>query len=465
MRARHRFGSVAATAVVLASGWWGRAAGAQGESTNVQLVRSRFRLIRAERSYRVWTNVDEQEALKHARAEIIGSLTGQLIAVKDNIDLDWLPTSAGTRVLRNRLPARNATVVDRLLAAGGIVPGHTNMDTWARGVRTVSETTGATANGRNPRLGPMGSSGGTAVAVALGHADAGLGTDTCGSLRYPAAANLVYGLRPTPGLVSRSGVIPLSPTQDVVGPMGPSIASLATILDVIAGPDQRDPLTLLAPVRERTYTDLLKARSSEQRWRIGVVTSLGPYRRDRSGQTMLTRMQNAGIELVDVDLPVLPAASVIESESPRTRAMVRAEAEEGSWMTSPTNTIFSQNGPEYARLLAAQTTVTARLTDLLDANRLDALAYPTTPFLPALRGAPQPSANCHLAATGALPALAIPHGMNIDGVPVPGIDVLGRRFDEATLLAIGQDIEQGGERSRADLGQNAGRGSASHATP
>lgn len=437
-----RFARIATTAVVLAGGWWPNSAHAEVESINAQLVRSRFALIRADSSYRAWTNVDESAALRQAQTITGGPLAGQLVAVKDNIDLDWLPTSAGTRVLQDRLPQRNATVVDRLLTAGAIVPGHTNMDTWARGVRTASETTGATANARNPRLGPMGSSGGTAVAVALGHADAGLGTDTCGSIRYPAAANLLYGLRPTPGLVSRSGVIPLSPTQDVVGPIAPTVASLAAILDVIAGPDERDPLTLLAPGRERTYTDLLRMDPSNRRLRIGFVTSLGPYRRDRNGQTMLTRMEDAGIDIVDVLLPALPGASVINVESPVTRALVLAGEAEGAWLTRLNAHLTPRDRPAYARLLAERATVTGRLTDLLDANRLDALAYPTIPHLPARRGAAQPSANCHLAATSGLPALAIPHGMNADNVPVPGIDVLGRRFDEATLLIIGQRMQQ-----------------------
>ena len=222
--------------------WCGGSAGAQVEPRSVDVVRKRFVTIRAHSSYRVWTNLNEGVALQQAQTGIVGPLTGQLVAVKDNIDLDWLTTSAGANALKDRHPRRNATVIDRLLAAGAIIPGHTNMDTWARGTRTVSETNGATANARNPRLGPMGSSGGTAVAVALGDADVGLGTDTCGSIRYPAAANLLYGLRPTPGVISRSGIVPLSPTQDVVGPIGPTVASLAVVLDVIGGPDPRDQI-------------------------------------------------------------------------------------------------------------------------------------------------------------------------------------------------------------------------------
>ena len=435
--------------------WRGGSAEAQVRPTAIDVVRARFLTIRAHGSYRAWTNLDEGIAVQQAQTAIVGPLTGQLVAVKDNIDLDWLTTSAGAIALRDRLPRRNATVVDRLLAAGAIIPGHTNMDTWARGVRTVSETHGATANARNPRLGPMGSSGGTAVAVALGDADIGLGTDTCGSIRYPAAANLLYGLRPTPGVISRSGIVPLSPTQDVVGPIGPTVVSLAVVLDVIGGPDPRDPLTAAAPIRQRTYTDELAEASSGalpfRVWRVGVVSSLGPYRRDSKGKTMLDRVRESGIAAVDVSLPLLPLASVIDIESKVIRPMVAAGADERSWLTiggiggiggiGKAKVQVTGRSVEYGRLRAARLVVQARLIDLMDTNRLDALVYPTTPFLPAERGAAQRSANCHLAATGGLPALAIPHGLNADNVPVPGVDLLGRPFQEDTLLALAQRLE------------------------
>ena len=416
-------------------------ASAQSESDAQARIRARFELIRAHSSFNAWTNVDEDSAVQQSRSVDRSPLTGKVVAIKDNIDLSWLPTSAGALALKDRRPTRNATVVDRLLAAGAIIPGHTNMDTWARGVRTVSETTGSTANARNPKLGPMGSSGGTATAVALGDADAGLGTDTCGSIRYPAAANLLYGLRPTAGLVSRSGVVPLSPTQDVVGPIGPTVESLATILDVIAGPDDRDALTQTAPERTRTYADLLQSVDPSRAWRVGVIRSLGGYRPDLAGTTMLDRLRAAGVELVEVALPSIPTASVIDIESRITRSLVLAGVDETRWIPTAAWPLEPSSNRTYRQLLASRKTVAQRLTSLLDTNKLDALVYPTTPFLPAPRGARQSSGNCHLAATSGLPALAVPHGMGPNGTPVPGIDLLGRPFDEATLLALAQRIE------------------------
>ncbi len=410
--------------------------GGTAVGTEVDLVaevRDRLEMIESHRSYRHWTSVDERMALAQAAAAPLGPLRGVIVAVKDNIDLSWLPTAAGATALARRRPTSNATVVDRLLAAGAVIPGHTNMDTWARGVRSVSQTVGATANARNPRYGPMGSSGGSAVAVALGDADGALGTDTCGSLRYPAAANVILALRPTPGLVSRAGVVPLSPTQDVVGPMAPDVATLATMLDVIAGPDPRDPLTSTAPTRERTYTEDLAIDQTSEHWRVGALRGLGMYRHDASGETMLTRLRRAEVVLVDVTLPPLADANVIDAESRATRPLVLSGAGEERWLTEP---LRVANADDYRARLDRRKGNAASLIDVMDRLELDALIYPTTPYLPSLRGAPQPSANCHVSATSGLPALTLPLGPDRRRVPVPGIDLLGRPFDEGRLLQL-----------------------------
>ena len=407
----------------------------------VATVIARFALIRSHATYRHWTAVDEGTALSQTRAAPSGPLTGLMIAVKDNIDLAWLPTSAGVSALRNRRPTRNASVVDRLLAAGAAIAGHTNMDTWARGVRSVSETTGATANALNPTRGPMGSSGGSAVAVALGEVDGALGTDTCGSLRYPAAANVIIALRPTPGLVSRAGIIPLAPTQDVVGPMSRDIRTLARLLDVIAGPDSRDPLTQLAPRPDRTYTEDLQEQPGAvpRRWRVGVVRTLGQFRRDATGRTMLDKMQAAGIELVEVSMPKAPFSSVIDDESAATRPLVKEGADESRWLVEA---LRVPNRSGYASRLRDRQLSASRLTALLEGKQLDALTYPTTPFGPAPRGQRQASANCQFSATSGLPALALGHGVEADNLAVPGVDLLGREFDESTLLRLGLAITE-----------------------
>ncbi len=290
----------------------------------------------------------------------------------------------------------------------------------------------------------MGSSGGSAVAVALEEVDGALGTDTCGSLRYPAAANVIVALRPTPGLVSRAGIVPLAPTQDVVGPMARDVRTLARLLDAISGTDPRDPLTQLAPRADRTYTEDLQGQpgpvgAAPRRWRVGVVRTLGQFRRDSTGRTMLDKMRVAGVELVEVSMPTAPFSNVIDDESAATRPLVVAGVDESRWLV---DSLRVSNRPGYASRLRDRKLSASRLNALLDGNRLDALTYPTTPFGPAPRGQHQASANCQFSATSGLPALALGHGVDADNIAVPGVDLLGRAFDESTLLRLGLAITE-----------------------
>ena len=366
-----------------------------------------------------------------------GLVEGMLIAVKDNLDTADLVTTAGSDRLRVRLPQTDATAVERVRSAGGLILGKTNLDTFARGVHTVSEVGGATANAWDSRRGPGGSSGGSAVAVATGAADAALGSDTCGSLRYPAVYNGVFGLRPTPGLVSRVGLVPLAPTQDVVGPLARNVADVAALLDVIASVDPGDPLTATAPRPETPYRRTIDGPTA----RIGVVRSMGVFASDRTGRTVLDVLRLSGADLVPVMLPTLPDANVIEDEYPAAKAMFLAgPLSDGrpTWLIGPLPT---RDRAGYARRLANHHSAQRLLVELLDGRSLDAIVYPTTPYPPARRGMAQPSANCGLAATSGLPALAMPHGLGADGVPTVGVDLLGRPFAEARLLQIAHRYE------------------------
>ena len=403
--------------------------------------RAEASIARTESTYRAWLSLDLSRA--RAQADAVSSsspgsalreLNGLVVAVKDNIDTDWLPTTAGSNALRNRRPMRNATVVDLVLAAGGVIPGKTNMDTFARGVRTFSEIGGQTLNAIDPSKSPGGSSGGTAVAVALGNADVGIGTDTCGSLRYPAAYNGIYGLRTTPGLVSRSGLIPLSPTHDVVGPMARNPEDLARLLDVIASPDDRDPTSLRAPTKTTSYVDIVRSSSTKaSSFRIGVLRDRGAFRTQSGGTSSLDILRRAGFVLVDVKLPALGLPNVINEEfgllKPR---ILNGTLTESSWING-----VSIRQRAYQSKVDQITKDAHRLIEFMDANNLDALTYPTTPFLAASFGAAQPSSNCSLSASTGTPAIALPH----PDAPVPGIDILGRPFTEDVLLQIGNRYE------------------------
>src|SRR5580765_3645761 len=169
--------------------------------------------------------LDEAEALDRERASgrVRGPLHGIPIVVKDNYDTADMPTTAGSVALKGSLPERDGFQVRKLRAAGAVIVGKTNLHEFARGITTISSLGGQTRNPYDPLRNPGGSSGGTGAAVAANFAAFGMGTDTCGSIRYPSAHNSLVGVRPTMGLSSRSGIVPLALSQDVAGPLARTV--------------------------------------------------------------------------------------------------------------------------------------------------------------------------------------------------------------------------------------------------
>jgi Asp-tRNA(Asn)/Glu-tRNA(Gln) amidotransferase A subunit family amidase len=369
-------------------------------------------------------------------------LFGLVLAVKDNIDVAGFATTAGSRSLSLNRPASDATVVGRLRSRGVIFAGKTNLDTFARGVRSRSEVRGQTANAWDVNRAAGGSSGGSAVAVASDMADAALGTDTCGSLRYPATYNGIYSLRPTWGLLSRHGVVPLAPSQDTVGPMARTPTILRSLFEAMLGEDPLDPVTQVS-ARVAGVVPPTERSAVPRTYRIGVFKSLGAFATDGRGRSMLDVLAGAGMELVTVSLPKeVSNASLIDAEADQAIRQFRTWSQEHSnetsdsapWLVLSTKPVRTRwNGLKTQQRKNAQF-----ITELLDGQRLDALAYPTTPFVAASLGGPQPSANCWLSATSGLPALAVPGGFNAHGFPAVGIDLLGRAFQEPTLLEVAQ---------------------------
>jgi amidase len=389
-------------------------------------------------------------------------LFGLVIAVKDNIDVAGFATTAGSRSLAGNVARSDATVVSRLRKRGVIFPGKTNLDTFARGVRSKSEIRGTTSNAWNPKRAAGGSSGGSAVAIASGMVDAALGTDTCGSLRYPATYNGVYALRPTAGTLSRHGVVPLSPTQDVVGPMASSPTILRELFLAMLGPDPLDPATLDSATSGSTAAEanLRPPEATSQTFRVGVLRGFGSYALDARGRTVLDILRIGGVELVPTVLPKgVVNASLIDQEADAAIASFRASLQRNATtVRAPTidesklgntfattrilpwlETTWRPNAKPRWNELRAQQRLNAKLiTDLLNRERLDALVYPTTPFPAAVIGASQPSANCWLSATSGLPALALPGGFDTSTFPTIGVDLLGKAGSELMLLDIAQ---------------------------
>jgi len=203
-----------------------------------------------------------------------GPLAGKTVAVKDNISTEGVRTTCGSAMLEAYVPPYDATVVSRLREAGATITGKTNMDEFGMGTTTETSAFGATENPAAEGHVPGGSSGGSAAVVAAGDADLALGTDTGGSVRCPAAFCGVVGIKPTYGLVSRYGLIAYANSLEQIGPIAPSVEEAAGLLEVIAGPDDRDATTRDARKEGSDYEFAAAADGDVDGLTIGVPTEL-----------------------------------------------------------------------------------------------------------------------------------------------------------------------------------------------
>ncbi|MBN8884513.1 MAG: amidase [Rudaea sp.] len=243
--------------------------------------------------------------------KVYGPLHGIPVLIKDNIDTAGkMSTSAGSLALADSIAAKDATVVARLRAAGAVILGKTNLSEWAN-FRSTHSTSGLSGLGgltRNPYAldrNTCGSSSGTGAAIAANFAVVGVGTETDGSIVCPSSVNGLVGIKPTLGLVSRAGIVPIAHSQDTAGPMARTVADAATLLTVLAGSDVRDAATKDADKHRRDYTKALDAKSLKGA-RIGIVRKLagvGPEV-DRVFDASIVALKAAGAVIVDpVELP------------------------------------------------------------------------------------------------------------------------------------------------------------------
>ena len=401
-----------------------------------------------------------------------GPLHGIPIILKDNFDTEGLATTGGSLALAGNVPTTDATVVRRLRDAGAVIIGKANLHELAAGIVTISSLGGQTRNPYDPRRNPGGSSGGTGAAIAASFAAVGWGSDTCGSIRIPCAfANLV-GLRPTQGMVSGHGIIPLSHTQDIGGPLARTVADLAIALDATIGPDTADAGTSVLTGRPLPrFTDSLSATALRGA-RLGILMN---YMSDTDAEIADTirsatrEMRAAGAEIIEVNVPDFTAlmdnSGVIPHEfkfdlmdylSARPTAGVaslREILDRGLYHDALKETferreaVASRITPAYRGALAKRTVIRDRVVAVMDSLGLDALVYPTVRRKPAFVGEAQVGGTCGLAAQSGLPALSAPAGCGDDGLPI-GIELLGRPWADARLIALAYAFEQRGTRRR-----------------
>jgi len=413
-------------------------------------------------------------AIEHAEAldlerqagKVRSPLHGIPIVLKDNYDTYDMPTSAGSIALAGYVPGDDGYQVARLREAGAVFIGKANMHELADGITTISSIGGQTRNPYDPERVPGGSSGGTGAAIGAGLATVGMGSDTCGSIRIPAANNNLFGLRVTQGLSSRDGIVPLSHTQDVGGPLATSVIDLVLVLDETVGPDPADPQTSQSvghvPESYRSSLD----ENALQGLRLGMF---GPYLEEDGAFEAMTKvvrdaaaaMAEHGAVLVDVDLPdveaLLKDSGVIgkefrpdlhdylaAAENPPVHTIAEI-LEKGLFHTAMKERLEGhrdrEEDPEaYRAQLDKRLVVKQALLDLLDREDLDALIYPTLRMKPARIGDPQRGSSCSLSANSGLPAITMPAGFTTDGLPV-GIELLARPFEEANLLSVAYAYE------------------------
>ena len=413
---------------------------------------------------------EEAAALDAERASgtVRGPLHGIPVLLKDNYDTRDMPTTAGVVGLATSIPPDDAFQVEKLREAGAVILGKTNMHELARGITTVGSLTGQTRNPYDPTRNPGGSSGGTGAAVAASFAAVGMGSDTCGSIRIPSAHHALVGLRATRGLASGDGIIPLSRTQDIGGPLARSVHDLALVLDATVGFDPSDPVTELSQGRiPASYTAFLDADALEGA-RIGVILALmgedsaeEPVR--EVIEAAIETMRGLGAEFLEIEEPdlteVVANASVITQEfkfhldaylEETPGAPVRSLAElvsTGAYHEIVDNGLRSSleveslNTEAYRTRLARRDTARTTITALMENNDLDALLYPTIRQTARPLGDPQPGSSCALSAVSGLPAITVPAGYADDEMPV-GLELLGAAFGEPKLVAMAYAFEQ-----------------------
>jgi len=427
--------------------------------TNVARTESRLeRLAARDRDIGALALVLERPALDAARRldrdGHDGPLAGLTLGIKDLFDVRGTPTGAGSRNPPVAEAPRTAVAVERLVAAGMIPLAKTRTVAFAFGTWGINRATGTPRNpwDRTEVRVPGGSSSGSAVAVAAGLVDAALGTDTGGSVRIPAALNGVTGLKPSSGRIGRTGLLPLCPTLDTVGPMAKDVATVAAMFAALAGPDPDDPSTAGAAAFDPTA----RVWPTGHVPRLAVLGDAALSRvADPVGEAYLRALSDfeaAGVRLVEVRPPI-PLDAFMEP----TGLLIAAEAWT-LWHEHVERHGADMDPGVLARLSAGRDIGAAERTRLLGARRADqgrmhawlqdhdALLTPTVPIpAPRLADADEatlPFSHFTRAANWLdLPALAMPCGMTSGHLPV-SLQVMGLPLDERRVLALGEVFQK-----------------------
>jgi Asp-tRNA(Asn)/Glu-tRNA(Gln) amidotransferase A subunit family amidase len=398
------------------------------------------------------------------------------IILKDNFDTADMPTTGGSLALAKSMPLEDAFVVKKLREAGAIILAKANMTELALGGSSLSSLGGQTRNPYDLTRTPGGSSGGTGAAIAASFAIIGTGSDTGQSIRSPASAQSLVGIRPTRGLVSRRGVIPASTTQDEVGPIARTVEDAARALTVMAGYDAEDPVTALGRRRvPPTYTAFLDADGLDGA-RIGVLLDLygnepiheevnavvrrATERMSEAGATMVPiRIENFAALTDDTQLTQFEFKAAFNAYLARLGIGAPVKTLEqfiatGQFHDSIRGALIAYqrqddglNSTDYKERLRRRDALRSAVTNVMAENELDAILYPHQKRLVVPIGEEQVERNGVLSNSTGFPAIAFPAGFSAPtpdapiGVPV-GIELMGAEWSEPILLKLAFAFEQ-----------------------
>lgn len=415
-----------------------------------------------------FVTVTKERALflaKHADEHIIDGddkpLLGIPVSIKDNFCTRDITTTASSSVLSSFIPAYNATIVDTVEKAGGISVGKTNMDAWAHGSSTETSDFGATKNPWNLAHLPGGSSGGAAASIAADEALLGIGSETAGSIRQPAAWCGVVGLKPTYGRVSRFGVIAMASSLDSPGPITKTVEDAALMLEILAGKDPKDAST--SPVEVKHYSKLMKEKKI---FTIGIPDDYFTTVDAEIGNAVMnaiTVLEKKGhiikkINLFDpkyaIDVYTILQRSEVSSNLARydgirygnDRSMFGDEAKRRVML----GTYALSAGYYDAYYRKAQKVRTVIVQDFANAfESVDLIISPTTPTTAMKLGASENQSMfgeladmlVEPSSIAGLPGINMPVGFSAEKLPM-GMQIIGKQFDEEAILNLAYQYEQ-----------------------
>ncbi|MCG2866371.1 MAG: amidase [Vulcanisaeta sp.] len=429
----------------------------RGVTSPVELIEKSLSIIRNNSRLNAFITILENEALKMAN-EVerrlgqglpLGPLAGLPISIKDNIYMRGVRTTMASKIFSDYIPGINATVISRLLDSDAIIIGKTNLHEFASGVTNISSYFGPARNPHDPERVPGGSSGGSAISVAIGAALASLGTDTSGSIRIPAALCGVVGYKPSYGLISRYGVFPLAWSLDTVGVLSNSVLDAAYVASILVGPDGFDT----SIVQDfRLDISLIKREVNPKKIVLGYiqVDENNPVERKYMDLSSLLNAEGFNLMKIDIDFERINSVHRVirltEAAAIHKDLFMKRSSDYSYDVADMIRQGLGIPAVDYINALRQRTLIINEIERIF--NVADVIITPTVPAIaPRINDVMGKELDFRVVATRYVamanllgsPAVSIPAG-NVEGMPV-GLQIIGKILDDNKTLMIARSIE------------------------